>query len=69
MKQKQSPNASLDRAFENLMRDMENDKALNAVDKAKVLSTFVNWEKVKHAIAEQDPFDPESILGDDGGNE
>ena len=63
-KLKQSPNPKIDEAFDKLLTDLPNS-TLDAVDQAKVLHAAVNWEKVKHQIVEDNPFDPDSILGDD----
>ncbi|HEX8784130.1 MAG TPA: hypothetical protein VF764_12200 [Steroidobacteraceae bacterium] len=54
-----SPNAGIDKAIKALMKDLET----HPVDmRVKIITTAINWEKVKARINEQDgDFDPQAL--------
>lgn len=55
-----SPNAEIDKAIKKLMQQMDTDGPLDV--KVKVISVAINWEKVKHHIAENGDGDLDSSL-------
>lgn len=55
-----SPNADIDKAIKQLMRDMDTDAPIDV--KAKIITVAINWEKVKHHISENGDGDLDSSM-------
>lgn len=60
-----SPNPKIDKAIQNLMKQVEGDTMPPDV-KVKIINSAISWEKVKHAIKEQGDsgWDPGALFGD-----
>lgn len=62
-KDKDSPNADIDKAVKDLLKEASAENAAPEVIRAKasVINVAISWEKVKHHIKEDGDFDPNNI--------
>lgn len=53
-----SPNAKIDRAIDKMLKALDAGEEMMPEVKLKTIQVAINWEKVKHAIADKEEFDP-----------
>jgi hypothetical protein len=53
-----TPNSKIDNAIAKLMKKVDTEPADVAV---KIINSAIAWEKVKAAIKEDEPFDPDNL--------
>lgn len=62
-KEKASPNPRIDRALEKMMKliEAEGETSPPLDDCVRVINSAIAWEKVKHNIKEEEPFNPDDL--------
>lgn len=61
-KEKESPNAELDKAIKTLMKKLDGKDSVPPETAVKILNTAISWEKVKAGMLARDSdFDPDEL--------